>query len=46
VQRTVRLRALPPVARQVRIVPSVLDDTAAALGAGLAALDHYLNSVV
>jgi predicted NBD/HSP70 family sugar kinase len=46
VQRTVRLRALPPVARQARIVPSVLDDHAAALGAGLAALDHYLSRVV
>ncbi len=46
VQRTVRLRSLPPVARLVCIAPSDLDDSAAAYGAGLAALDHYLDTVV
>lgn len=46
VRRTVLLRALPPVARQVRIVPSSLGDDAAARGAGLAALDRYLSAVV
>jgi predicted NBD/HSP70 family sugar kinase len=46
VQRTVRLRSLPPVARQVRIAPSDLDDSAAARGVALAALDHYLDTVV
>ena len=43
VQRTVRLRPLPPVARQVRIVPRELG-TMPPRGAGLAMRDDYVST--
>jgi predicted NBD/HSP70 family sugar kinase len=46
VRRTVMLRALPPLARQVRIEASQLDGGAGAQGMAISTIEAYLRSIV
>jgi glucokinase len=45
VRRTVLLRALPPMAQQVRIEVSALDGIAGAQGVAMSAIESYLRSI-
>jgi predicted NBD/HSP70 family sugar kinase len=46
VRRTVMLRALPPLARQVRIEASLLDGNAGARGMAMSTIEAYLRDLV
>ncbi len=46
VRRTVMLRALPPLARQVRIEASELDDVAGAQGMAMSTVEAYLRGII
>jgi predicted NBD/HSP70 family sugar kinase len=46
VRRTVMLRALPPLARQVRIEASELDDIAGAQGMAMSTIEAHLRGIV